>query len=247
MKKRLIGWGLCLLLVLAGVVQAQGDRSGEVAALMKGLDSTSRSARIDAAKRINHAGLTDGLLYDKVAALLRAGYVEAVEANAVDEMAWLCKALAASGDARHQPLLEEVATRASNVKLQKYARQSIDSFAEYQERIRVFNTTSGWNAALTAEENRLVGMLGSESPELKRDAAKIIVRDSPVAEAVYDAAASALSGMLDSGAAENLSVDTMAWLCKAMGASGKGKYASLLEQVAASGNKKLVKFAQNAL
>ena len=30
MKNRLMGWGLCLLLTLAGVVQAQVDRSGEV-------------------------------------------------------------------------------------------------------------------------------------------------------------------------------------------------------------------------
>jgi len=247
MKNRLMGWGLCLLLTLAGVVQAQVDRSGEAAALMKGLESTSRSARIDAAKRITQAGLTDGALYDKVAALLQAGYGEAVEANAVDEMAWLCKALAASGDTRHQPLLEEIATQAPNVKLQKYARQSIDSFAEYQERIRVLNATSGWNAALTAEENRLVGMLGSESPELKRDAAKTIVRDSPVAEAVYDAAASALTGMLATGTLDNLSVDTLAWLCKALGASGNSKYAPALEQVAASGNKKLAKFANTAL
>ena len=247
MKKRLMGWGLCLFLTLAGVVQAQVDRSGEAAALMKGLDSTSRSARIDAAKRITQAGLTDSALYDKVAMLLQAGYGEAIEANAVDEMAWLCKALAASGDTRHQPLLEEVATQAPNVKLQKYARQSIDSFAEYQERIRVLNATSGWNAALTGEENRLVGMLGSESPELKRDAAKTIVRDSPVAEAVYDAAASALTGMLAAGTLDNLSVDTLAWLCKALGASGNSKYAPALEQVAASGNKKLAKFANTAL
>ena len=247
MKKRLMGWGLYLLLAFAGVVQAQVDRSGEAAALLNGLESTSRSARIDAAKRITQAGLTDGALYAKVATLLQAGYGEAVEANAVDEMAWLCKALAASGDTRHQPLLEEVATQAPNVKLQKYARQSIDSFAEYQERIRVLNSTSGWNAALTAEENRLVGMLGSESPELKRDAAKTIVRDSPVAEAVYDAAAAALTGMLAAGTLDNLSVDTLAWLCKALGASGMRKYAPALEQVAASGNKKLVKFANTAL
>ena len=247
MKKRLMGWGLCLLLTLAGVVQAQVDRSGEAAALMKGLESTSRSARIDAAKQITQAGLTDGALYDRVAALLQAGYVEAVEANAVDEMAWLCKALAASGDTRHQPLLEEIATQAPSPKLQKYARESIDSFAEYQERIRVLNATTGWNAALSDTENRLVGMLGAENAELRRDAAKTIVRDSPVAEAVYDAAASALTGMLAAGSLDNLSVDTMAWLCKALAASGNSKYAPALEQVAASGNKKLAKFANTAL
>lgn len=247
MKKQGILWGLSLLLMLTSVAFGQVDRSGEAAALMKGLESTSRGARIDAAKRITQAGLTDGALYDRVAVLLQAGYGEAVEANAVDEMAWLCKALAASGDTRHQPLLEEVATRAPNPKLQKYARQSIDSFAEYQERIRVLNTTSGWNAALPAEENRLVGMLGSESPELKRDAAKTIVRDSPMAEAVYDATGSALTGMLAAGSLDNLSVDTMAWLCKALGASGNSKYAPALEQVAASGNKKLAKFANAAL
>ena len=90
-------------------------------------------------------------------------------------------------------------------------------------------------------------MLNSTNSELKRDAAKTVVRDSPVSEAVYDAAAAALTGMLEAGALDNLSVDTMAWLCKALGASGNAKYAAALEQVAGAGNKKLSKFASAAL
>jgi len=247
MKKWVVALGLWLGLAVAGVGHAEVDRSGEVARLLNGLDSTSRSERIDTAKRITQAGLVDSALYEKVAALLQAGYGTALEDNPVDEMAWLCKALAASGDTRYQPLLEEVAAQAPSPKLQKYARQSIDAFAGYQERSQVLNATEGWNAALSDKENRLVNMLNSTNSELKRDAAKTVVRDSPVSEAVYDAAAAALTGMLEAGALDNLSVDTMAWLCKALGASGNAKYVAPLERVAASDNKKLSKFASGAL
>jgi hypothetical protein len=247
MKKRVFAWGLCLALAMAGVGHGQVDRSGEVAVLLSGLDSSSRSERIATAKNITKAGLVDPALYEKVAALLQAGYGTAPDGDPVDEMAWLCKALAASGDTKYQALLEEVAAQAPSAKLQKYARQSIDSFAEYRERSQVLNATEGWNAALDAEENRLVNMLGSENHELKRDAAKTIVRDSPVAEAVYDAAAAALTGMLENGTQDSLAVDTMAWLCKALGASGNAKYVAPLEQVEGLGNKKLSKFAATAL
>ncbi|MDX9709690.1 MAG: hypothetical protein RBT64_09050 [Trichloromonas sp.] len=93
MKRQWILWGLSLLLMLTGVAFAQMDRSGEAAALLNGLESASRGARIDAA-------------------------------NAVDEMAWLCKALGASGNAKYAPALEQVAA-SGNKKLAKFAQNAL--------------------------------------------------------------------------------------------------------------------------
>lgn len=50
-------------------------------------------------------GLTDTVLYEKVAGQLKAGYAAVIGANHVDEMAWLCKPLAASGNGKFAALL----------------------------------------------------------------------------------------------------------------------------------------------
>jgi hypothetical protein len=248
MKRFLIFLGICFFLVFSGVVSAQADRGGEVAALLSRLDSSSRTERINTAKNITQLGISDPSLYERVAGLLKDGYASAVESSHVDEMAWLCKALAASGDTKYQALLQEVATQAPSSKLQKYANQSIDLFAKYQERSRILNATADWDASLNAEENRLVSMLNSENSELRRDAAKTIVRNSRQVEKVYDSVATALTEMLNSGALDKLSVDTMAWLCKAIAASGNSKYAATLEQVVGgTKSQKLIKFASKAL
>lgn len=248
MTQRMILVVVCFFLALVGFAQAQVDRSGEVAALLGRLDSPSRTERITAAKNITQLGITDPSLYEKVAGLLKAGYAAGDNPDHVDEMAWLCKALAASGDTRYQELLQEVASQAPSPKLQRYATQSIELFAEYQERSRVLNAKETWDASLSAEENQLVSMLSSDNSELKRDAAKNIVRNSQQAAPVYDSVAAALTGMVDSGVSDSLSVDTMAWLCKALAASGNQKYVAILEQVVAGAqNQKVIKFATTAL
>ncbi len=72
------------------------------------------------------------------------------------EFALVAKGLAASGDTKYQALLQEVATQAPSSKLQRYANQSIDLFAKYQERIRILNATADWDASLNAEENQFI-------------------------------------------------------------------------------------------
>jgi len=173
-------------------------------------------------------------LYQKVAALLEAGYAEEFEKNHTDEMSWMCKALAASGDPQYKGLLSEVANNAPSSKLQRYARQSLDLFEQYVKRNQILNAKANWDDQLSAEENRLVSMLRSDDIGLKRDAAKSIVRSFGMNAKVFDAAATAVTEMAKAGTSGNLNGDTIAWLCKALGASGHSKYVDVLNQVLAS-------------
>lgn len=229
--KRIIALGVLFGLLLSGTCFAQPDRSAEVQKLLAEIESSSQTQRINAAKVISRSGLRDQGLYQKIAEILSAGYGQDYGTDHIDEMAWLCKALAASGDLQYRTLLDEVAQNSPSVKLQKYARQSSELIEQYAQRSQVLNATDSWDEQLSAEDNRLVNMLNSTDVALKRDAAKIIVRTVTNDKKVFAAVASTLKAMVDESSYDSLSVDTMAWLCKALAASGDARYLEALEFV----------------
>ncbi len=247
MMKWIITLGVITSLIWSGSCFAQVDRSAELAKLLAGIESASRIQRVDAAKVVSRSGLQGDELYEKIAEIIEAGYKLPYEKDLADEMAWMCKALAASGDPKYRQLLAEVAQNSPSIKIKKYAKQSAELLDVYAERSKVLNKTDSWDEDLTAEENRLVNMLRSDDTALKRDAAKIIVR-SAVNGKVYSVVASALNEMSETYRNDNLSVDTMAWLCKALATSGDNSYVKDLEFVLENTkNSKLRKYAKNAI
>jgi hypothetical protein len=248
MKNRVIFFGILFCLLFSGAFFAQADRSAEVDSLLARLASSSSVERVNAAKIITRAGLADQRLYAKVATLLQEGYATGTDADHIDEMAWLCKALAASGNTEYRPLLEEVAANAPSDKLKRYAEQSNGLIEDYAKRSQVLNDTERWDKSLSAEENRLFNMLGSDDLKLRRDAARMMARRGKADPKVFDAAAAALTGMAKNIRDESLYIDTMAWLCNALAASGDHKYVEALKEVqAATDNSKLNKYVSKAL
>jgi|GEM_PF-2328698 len=248
MKSRIVCLGIVFTLLLSGLSFAQRDPGTDVASLMEALDSTSSGQRVKAAKIISRSGLSDEALYQKIAAMLKNNYAASTSSSHVDEMSWLCKALAASGDPGYRPLLDEIAGNAKSSKLQNYAKQSAGMINEYARRSEILNTQENWDDSLSTEDNRLVNMLKSQNINLRRDAAKVLVRNPGSDIKVYDAAADALKHMADNFRGDNLYVDTMAWLCKALAASGDRKFIGTLKQVKEStSNTKVQSFAGQAL
>jgi len=245
MKRVIVLGVVCLLLALPAL--GQTGRSGEIARLQAEIESPLRAQRINAAKIISSSGLQAPELYAKIAALLKEGYPLPFEKDRTDEMAWLCKALAASGDEQYRQLLSEVASRAPSDKLRRYAKQSVELFEQYAQRKDILNKSENWDASLSAEGNRLINMLQSDDLNLRRDAAKTISRDGGDAK-VFDVAAQTLKTMAAGPHKDNLSIDTMGWLCKALGASGDSRYAADLQFVNEhTQNEKLRKYVKKAL
>ncbi len=239
---------LLITLCLSATSFAQADRSAEVETLLAGLNSPSSTQRIKAAKIISRSGLIDPGLYEKVADLLKAGYLAGSDSLHIDEMSWLCKALAASGDKQYRPLFAEIVSKSPSGKLKRYAKQSSDLLAEYAQRSRVLNTRDNWDDHLTPEENRLVAMLKSDDVGLKRDAAKMLARRLKTAEKVFAVAAEALLEMVANSRVDNRAIDTMSWLCKALAASGNAEFIKTLEKVkAGTDNYKLKNYATKAI
>lgn len=229
--KSVVVLGVLLSLLLPGYGYAQNDRSEEINILMAGLESASRVQRVDSAKTISRSGIQSQALYQKVSDLLKAGYAREYEKENADEMSWMCKALAASGDPQYRELLDEVAEKSPSIKVKRYAKESSRLIDTYAQRSQILNATEDWDGDLSAEENRIINMLKSDDVGLRRDAAKVLVRNPENDEKVFAAAAFALSSMSKEIPSDSLSIDTMSWLCKALAASGDEKYVETLEQV----------------
>ncbi len=246
--KRIVVVGMFLSLLLSGFSFAQSDRRDEIQQLLTSLESTSQLQRVKAAKIISRGGLNDESLYLKIAEIIKAGYLQMPEKALTDEVSWMCKALAASGDMKHKELLDTVAADAKSMKVQRYAKQSSELFDRYVQRNQILNSAENWDDELSAEENRLLNMLRSDDVVFKRDAAKIIVRKLQVDPKVYTAVSATLTQMTENFDNEHVYVDTIAWLCQALAASGDSQYLATLENLRETvSNTKVRTFAKKGI
>lgn len=233
MEKYILFCLCCLFLTftLADNSIGQSDRSEEIATLITDFNSTNITQRITAAKVVTRSGFQSPELYATIEKLLKKGYNSSKDSKHIDEMSWLCKALAASGDVKYSAMLNEISAKANSSKLQKYARTSSAQIGQYAKRQEVINTTAFWDSNLSDDENRYINMLKSGDSSISRDAAKQIYRSTNLNKAVYDVVEDRIHHMLSHANTSYLETDTLAWLCKALSTSGDKKYATTLEKV----------------
>lgn len=81
-----------------------------------------------AAQSIYHTGYRDQEVLDVAAEVLSQKYRSATSNSEADAYAWVCKALASSGNGRYKTLLSQVAA-ADNRKLQRHCSKAADSLS----------------------------------------------------------------------------------------------------------------------
>lgn len=236
-------------IVCPGSGYAVEDRSAKVDKYIKMINSNLITQRIGAAKLISRSGLSDPKLFNIIEKCLLKGYqFESKNPKHIDEMAWLCKALASSGISDYKKTLEKVANSATNAKLKRYARQSLGLIDEYAERNAIISDTRYAQEGQSPEATKYINMLKSDIISLKKDAAKIIFRSGLSDQKLFEVVNEELLKLYQLNIYDNNHVDAMAWLCKALGASGMSKYKETLEEIAyTTPNKKLKKYAKQAL
>lgn len=226
---------------------ASEDRSDEVNQYISRLESQSRQTRINALKVITRSNLTDPRLFNVIRDKLLEGYeLETYNTDHVDEMAWLCKALASSGLSDYKETLKTVSENAYSMKLKGYANQSLELVDDYATKNQVVTDTAHFDESLSPEINRYISMLKSDDLRLKKDAAKMIYRSDLSETKLFDAISDELLEGYKANGADN--IDTMAWFCKALGSSGISKYQATLDEVLQNTtNIKLKKYAKKGL
>lgn len=240
MKKFFILLSMVLTIIMAHTLYsktgyAEEDRAGKVDKVeyyLKMITSGSYTERLTAAKEITNSGLNDPKLFKVIEERLLQGYQEdSTNREHLDEMAWLCKALASSGISDYKKTLQTVAQTASNKKLKGYAKQSHDMVDEYAERNAILADTKYAEPGQSPEVTRLITMLKSDNLTLKENAAKEISRSKQDNPKVFEVIEEELLKGYQLNSGNKNYVDTMAWLCKALGSSGDLKYRPTLQKI----------------
>ncbi len=104
------------------------------------------------------------------------------------------------------------------------------------------------SSQLTSEQAKYLGLIESNNSEKQKDAAQLMVRAKYRDTLVLDAVEKVLLKGYLSGSNENDRIDTLSWLCKALGASGQSKYKPTLSKVAKDApHRKLQGYAEKSL
>nr|MDA3791873.1 hypothetical protein [Desulfobacula sp.] len=199
---------------------------------------------------ITRSGITDPRLYDVINDKLLNEYnSKGLNSDHIDEMSWMCKALAASGSENYAPTLEKIIQTATSDKLKKYAKQSLSLISEYAEKNKLINDTTNSDPSLSPEINKYINMLRSDNFALKRDAAKSICRNHFSEKKLFDVVNDELlKGYKLTSSMDRNYTDTMAWMCKALASSGMTEYKqTLTEIIENSSSMKLQKYAKESL
>jgi len=223
------------------------DRTDEINEYIEILTSGTLNKKIEAAKIIERSGYSDTRLFDVIEKELLAEYLVAEHSVQIDYIAWLCKALASSGMERYKPTLVKVMDSSNNKKIKRYAEQSLDRFDEYAQRRKIISDNKYAMEGRDPEVARLMNMLASNVMNVKRDAAKLITRNDFSDPELYKLVNNEL---LDgyNRYDDDVSIDTMAWLCMALANSGDANYKITLQKVAdTTKHQKLAKYAKKAL
>ena len=205
--------------------------------------------RKNAAKRISRSDLTDPELFDMINDMILKGYTgNALNAHLMDEIAWLCKALSSSGDTAYAATLKQVADGTTSAKLKRHAINSLERLNRKAKKNQILNTGFETDSTLSEREKELIAMVRSQDPVLIRNASKIFYRDPLRGEAVTDAISEVLLDNLNTSTDDKLMTDALAWMCKALGNSGKTKYrATLTEVIEKTTSGKLKKYAKQSI
>jgi hypothetical protein len=231
-------------------VLANSSQSAEVDKYIQMLGSTSYKTRLDAAKLISRSGITDSRLYTIInKKLLTEFNTKDLNRDHIDEMSWMCKALASSGSSDYIPTFEKIIQAANSAKLKKYAKQSLSLISEYAERNKLLNDTTNIDSNLSSEINKYIKMLKSDNITFKRDAAKLIYRGQFSEKKLFDVLSDELlKGYKQTSTNDRNYIDAMAWMCKALASSGMTEYKQTLREIIEnSSSMKLQKYAKQSL
>lgn len=224
-----------------GGSQALEDEIKHYITIFEGDSSQLQREAID---ELSWKGISDPRIYDLMATQLLRGYGEKDRAI-VEQMSWLVKGMAVSGLEKYRQALEKVAADAPSRKLKKHANTALQRLVNYQR----------WNPIIIQgvedvvegdiEQRRVLNMLQASEGALIRLGGKRIYSKYWDDEQLLEVAKDKLLQDYRVSDLDATHVDALAWLCRALGKSGKSDYKAVLEEVAANSDyRKITKYAK---
>jgi hypothetical protein len=200
----------------------------DVQRFLQVLDSNT-AAQAEQLEKLSGMGLSDPRLFDPIERRLLAD-AEAARGENIEKnrVAWYFRALGFSGDAKYQPTLSQYT---GDRTYRNYAINALKDMGDYARWNPVISDRKTFVTGLSDDSNRALNMVRSSDMNLVKLGAKRIYF-AGAEEPVLDYLAGEIKAKYMSVDADN--ADTMAWMIKALGRAGPGKYAALLEEIKAS-------------
>lgn len=201
----------------------------------------------DAVETLAWQGISDPRLFDLLEQRVLAEHESAREdGQAKPRVARYIRALGFSGQRKYEPtILRMVADEGYS----KYGRQALEDLGTYGAWNRIISDRSTFTAGLDDEDNRVINMLRADDLQLKRIGAKRVYfggRSDAVLEIAAEQAYqlhARTAGMQDGD-----SIDSIAWLVKAVASSDREAFRPLLTEIAGGvAHKKVKKWAVSGL
>lgn len=189
------------------------------------------------------SGLNDPSLFDIVEAKLNASLPLATQKHPIEYSSWLAKGLGYSGNEKYRASLQAIVNGDYHKKLRKYAQEGLSNIDKFAIWNPILNDKSQYDAKQSQPLNVLANALASSDLELKRMAAKHIANKRVYDEFILEKLANQLTS-LDLLKHDKLSIDTYAWIAKALASSGNEKFKPVIVNIAETApEKKLRKYA----
>jgi hypothetical protein len=205
-----------------------------------------------ALERLAWAGESDPALFDLIESKALAGYPglkgRDSKRSEIKRVGRYVQALAFSGREEYRPTLEEIEKRAVSSTLRSQAREAQQQIAFYAKRNALINDESEYDDRVSPAYNRLGRMLRSDDWDLKRIAAQRVVHEQLHNVWILEILSSQLETNAFRDSDDELFVDTIAWMTRALASSAHPDWKPLVEKIARKAPaKKVRRHAKRAL
>ena len=201
-----------------------------------------------AAKDLAWAGLSDPRLFDLIEQSMLEKYLTVENKYAVDDTAWLARALSCSGQEKYRATLQKVASDSPQKKIRRHAENSLVQLDNYARWNPIISDTSNRDSSKSDEINRYANMLRSNDLELQRIGAKRVHNTHSYDTYLLDILDAEIRARYLEVNNDSLFIDTVAWMCKALSGSRVEAYKPTIVEVSKNaGNSKLAKYAKKYL
>ncbi len=222
----------------------QKDLDAEVERYAKVFSGAGFGAKKQALHDLTWAGISDPRVYDPIEAQLLAGYqITDKDKTQVEQLSYLAKGLALSGNSKYKAPLDKVLAETPSKKLKKHVTTGLQRLPDYEKWNPIISANLDQAAPGRLGQARALNMLDSDVPELFRAGAKIVrkyfIDDDEMIAAVNASLLKNYQRNLDNKA----QVDGVNHLIRTLGESGKSEYRVTLDNVSLSSNKKIAKYA----
>ncbi len=246
MHKLLAALALCGASLLSLPASAMVD-SQTLESMYKTLNGGNLSAMAKVAEQMVYYGIEDDRLYQQLAKTIEANLVPE-STKIADNVAWLSKGLAASGDDKYKPVLEKMVA-SDDAKLKRYGKESLEQLELYKQWNPLIRDHSSDGLAFEKGLYQVYyNMISTQEPELMRIGAKRIEFERVSDPLVLDRLRDRLMDEAFNGDGNGDWADAVSWMARALAVCGGDQYRPDLLKVGEDApNRKIARYATKYL